>query len=605
MGFSNTPAAASSTAVIMVADPAAPGGGAGTWASPYTPAEARAAVVASTAPSIELWLKSGVHRQTYVFDTAKQRQVRVRAQLGKSVQVIPAINVTSGWTQHATLTNLWYRTHSWDWVAPSSAGSGGVFDVTAGQHCRHWVPTASSPGIAYDTPFRVYTRALGGTALATINASPMTSVVDQAAQRIYINASVGRVCVTTNASATVNMGTKCGITAASLNVTVANTFGIAPGQTVTGPGIPAGATVATITNVTTFVLAAGFAATVTNATAYLSIGPAAESTVGLTAGQAITGAGIQAGTTLLAIVDNNTLTLSLPATATTAVGAILGFSVDPNTRTYEIPQASFGLYYGAVTAGVPSGLPGVLDTDANMQELFLEGVEVRYALDICFGIDRVLLDARNCSAYGTINSHGWSISDSHGSVTACKSVSSFGDGFNNLGQAATIFPVPPVMTFTACEGNGGISGSSDGFSNHPGMAVVWQGCKAIGNCKNGFSPAADHVAIDCVGESNGNAGITPAAFISGIKSVIKNFRGSGNFAGILVQGGNTAPETMDTHIDRPVLCQNTRGIYIFNAQVPATITGQIIAPQYNQNTGFTIATIAQSAINVTSTFAVT
>ena len=117
-------------------------------------------------------------------------------------------------------------------------------------------------------------------------------------------------------------------TAASPNVTVANTTGLLAGMVVNGPGIPAGTTIASITNGTTLVLSAaatatataqtfaafGFSGGTTSGSADLTVA----STTGLLVGMQVTGAGIPAGTRIASITNATTVVLSAPATATAA-----------------------------------------------------------------------------------------------------------------------------------------------------------------------------------------------------------------------------------------------------------------------------------------------
>ena len=117
-------------------------------------------------------------------------------------------------------------------------------------------------------------------------------------------------------------------TAANPNVTVTSTTGLLAGMVVNGPGIPAGTTIASITNGTTLVLSAaatatatgqtfaafGFSGGTTSGSADLTVA----STTGLLAGMQVTGAGIPAGTRIASITNATTVVLSAPATATAA-----------------------------------------------------------------------------------------------------------------------------------------------------------------------------------------------------------------------------------------------------------------------------------------------
>jgi len=147
-------------------------------------------------------------------------------------------------------------------------------------------------------------------------------------------------------------------TAASNQITnVSSTAGLAPGMVISGTGIPAGATIVALTaNTITLSIAASsatvglalnvytFIGTTTNGSSTITGVP---STVGLSVGMPISGAGIPAGATIAAIASG-TLTLSANATATSATGVAL---------LTETPDLTFH-QYGRGTLTVASTLNG-------------------------------------------------------------------------------------------------------------------------------------------------------------------------------------------------------------------------------------------------------
>ena len=116
-------------------------------------------------------------------------------------------------------------------------------------------------------------------------------------------------------------------TQGAIAVTVSSTTGLAAGEPISGPGIPANATIAAITSATTLNLSnAATATTITFAGATTSGSPtvtltAPVTTAGLSIGEGVTGPGIPASTTISAInpsasATTSTVTLSNNATAT-------------------------------------------------------------------------------------------------------------------------------------------------------------------------------------------------------------------------------------------------------------------------------------------------
>jgi hypothetical protein len=130
----------------------------------------------------------------------------------------------------------------------------------------------------------------------------------------------------------------CGTTSGSTAVTnTSTTLGLLVGQSVSGAGIPSGATIVAVASGTGFTLSAAATAT---ATSSLTFGPVGytnatnatcgttnastavtntSTTLGLVIGQTVTGAGIPAGATIAAVAVGTGFTLSIAATATGSV----------------------------------------------------------------------------------------------------------------------------------------------------------------------------------------------------------------------------------------------------------------------------------------------
>ena len=125
------------------------------------------------------------------------------------------------------------------------------------------------------------------------------------------------------------------------------TNGLTPGQTVTGPGIPAGAVILTILDGTRFTLGQGgvpFNATAGGSNVGLTFGTAplftssqlsnttsgtritVASTLGMTVGQVVSGNNITAGSVITRIIDSNTVEISNPVTGTGQANRVFGVS---------------------------------------------------------------------------------------------------------------------------------------------------------------------------------------------------------------------------------------------------------------------------------------
>jgi autotransporter-associated beta strand protein len=157
-------------------------------------------------------------------------------------------------------------------------------------------------------------------------------------------------------------------TAASTTVTVANTTGLLPGMVVTGANIPAGTTIASVTNGTTLELSApataaatgltfgafGFAGGTTVGSTTLTVA----STTGLLAGMQITGNGIPAGARIASITNGTTLVLSAPATAT-AAGQIYSAGLVALPGDVTVQNATLNMSGNVAKAGQVSATSNV------------------------------------------------------------------------------------------------------------------------------------------------------------------------------------------------------------------------------------------------------
>jgi hypothetical protein len=168
-------------------------------------------------------------------------------------------------------------------------------------------------------------------------------------------------------------------TSGSPNVTVTSTAGLLPGMAVYGAGIPAGATVSSVTSGTAFVLSTNATATASALTlgaggtfiggASTTSGQTAvtvASTAGLAVGMPISGPGIAAGSTIGAITSGTTLTLSTAATATGSA-QILTAGGQSNVGTLRIASSGSGQSFslGNSSLALGSGSGAILFTGAD------------------------------------------------------------------------------------------------------------------------------------------------------------------------------------------------------------------------------------------------
>jgi len=157
------------------------------------------------------------------------------------------------------------------------------------------------------------------------------------------------------------------ITSGSTTVTVSSTVGMSVGLAISGTGIPAGATIASITDSTHYVLTA--AATATNASAALTVANktvTVASTTGLVAGMSVSGTGIPAGATIVSITDATNYVLSAAVTA--AVSGNLTYtnvlaatySTATSTITVAAPNTTSGLVVGMTVSDANGNYQGTI-----------------------------------------------------------------------------------------------------------------------------------------------------------------------------------------------------------------------------------------------------
>ena len=153
-------------------------------------------------------------------------------------------------------------------------------------------------------------------------------------------------------------------TAGSTTVTVGSTSGLWVGQAFSAYGIPAGATIASITDGTRLVLSA--AATVTYTLGQLSVANrtvTVASTSSLKVGMTVIGTGIPAGATIASIT--NATTYELSAAVTAAVSGNLSYTV-PVAATYSTTTSTITLATPSTTSGLEVGMT-VSDANGNYQ----------------------------------------------------------------------------------------------------------------------------------------------------------------------------------------------------------------------------------------------
>ena len=256
------------------------------------------------------------------------------------------------------------------------ASTGGILNINANQTVTNFSGAAASATLQ--------TLFIGnGATLTDLGITGANSASNQTFSGIIGNGGTGSLVygaagVATTGTLTLNPAISFATTALTAangsTITVASTAGLVIGMPVTGTGIPAGDTIATIPNATTFTLTnpstAGVASgaaltytllpTVTFATTALTAVNGSTitvaSTVGLAAGMPVSGTGIPAGATIAAITSGTTYTLSTPSTAGVATGASLTYN-NGNTFTGGITINSGVVAFGsdATMGGASSG----------------------------------------------------------------------------------------------------------------------------------------------------------------------------------------------------------------------------------------------------------
>jgi hypothetical protein len=235
-----------------------------------------------------------------------------------------------------------------------TAEIGSLIDVTTNGTTTATVATAAiAGGLAVGDSFFDNSNIADGTIITAISGTHIT----------LSQAATGSSTVSTLVGSLVNLIT----TAGSKTATVP---GLLVGQSISGPNIGADTTIKAITvgaTATTMTLSAkttGESQTVVGSPVIMTTTDGDPTvtvgiTLGLTAGEAVAGPGIAPGTTISAIVDATTMTLSAPATDSGTNSIVVGFSIDMTTNgTAAATVAStIGLSAGDSVVGpnIPAG----------------------------------------------------------------------------------------------------------------------------------------------------------------------------------------------------------------------------------------------------------
>ena len=215
----------------------------------------------------------------------------------------------------------------------------------------------------------------GGATIAAINSDTQVTLTNGSTISATQDLSFGQITAKSGAisSTTIN---------SSNTVTVASTAGLTPGQAISGPNIPVGAVIATIIDGTRFtmsltatgngtnsltyadptsLLKTGLLTSITTSSARLVV----PSTIGLTLGQTVSGAGIPAGSVIIRIVDGHSIDISNPVTSTgtnsitfsspTVLGATLAATTTSGSTTVTFASSVAGLAVGQKVTG--PGIP--------------------------------------------------------------------------------------------------------------------------------------------------------------------------------------------------------------------------------------------------------
>lgn len=185
----------------------------------------------------------------------------------------------------------------------------------------------SQVGLTYDLGAPVSTKVFQETFNVTsTNAWTGTGAINtwtvNAATAGYVRQAVG----TSNHTAPIGL-TACATTSGSATVTCATTANLWPGMALTGPNVPAGTKIISITDATTFVMSASALATGTGlgltaagmtltncTTTAASTTVMCDSTVGLVAGMALSGSGLANNATVSSITNATTFAMNVAPT---------------------------------------------------------------------------------------------------------------------------------------------------------------------------------------------------------------------------------------------------------------------------------------------------
>jgi hypothetical protein len=242
-----------------------------------------------------------------------------------------------------------------------AAGTTAIFDN------NNKVKPAYLPDSVFDSLYFFGTATNGGTAARAADAFGDSLILKRSPVGYYFVASTALSLTPSSSTATTIYSRTFSVTSGSATITatgVFNTDNLSVGMILVGAGIPAGTTIASITNLTTLVMSAN--ATATNAAVSVSFQRffqtsinfteehevfqrpfntvsgsntiTSGSTLHLRVGMSVSGTGIPAGATILSIDGNGTqFNLSTTATASgTATVLTFSFSASPASVNLEI-----------------------------------------------------------------------------------------------------------------------------------------------------------------------------------------------------------------------------------------------------------------------------
>ncbi len=207
--------------------------------------------------------------------------------------------------------------------------------------------------------------------------SVVETILDANRFTISLNATGSGTNATTFGSATIFTGTLASTTTSAARVSLPSTAGLTLGQTISGPGIPAGATIVRIVDghnvdISAPVTSAGQnnltygvsgdirTASTTNGSNAVTF---ASAVTDLQVGQSITGNGIPAGAIITSVISPTQVTISSAATATASSSLILSYPLQAVSRSGTTTSGSSNITLstpvGAISVGHKVSGPGI------------------------------------------------------------------------------------------------------------------------------------------------------------------------------------------------------------------------------------------------------